>query len=85
MLIDIFITQYNMELLKLNDISSGQIRKIEKMVSLSTGKWQMNDTWRIPDVRRSRIFSAYLDLRPEVILGEVPDASYENLWALVNS
>ncbi|XP_023315301.1 uncharacterized protein LOC106648567 [Trichogramma pretiosum] len=43
----------------------------------------MSDSWKAPTGMDYLIFSAYTDLRPEVILDKVPEAENENTWAMV--
>lgn len=58
------------------------MKKVQSMVEISELK--LHDTWRTSENVNTAIFSAYLDSRPEVVLEEVPNASKENIWALVN-
>ncbi|KAJ8680224.1 hypothetical protein QAD02_016011 [Eretmocerus hayati] len=75
--------EYRLRLKNLQTVVDNYLERVSEMALFTSTDLKMKDTWRRSGVEGSRIFSAYLDSRPEVVLNEYPSAGYNNLWALV--
>ncbi|KAJ8687800.1 hypothetical protein QAD02_023594 [Eretmocerus hayati] len=75
--------KYHSELEFLQKLVDENSKMIDEMGSLTPIGRKSKDAWRIPDVPEARIFSAYFDPRPEVVLNEGSEATRDNGWALI--
>ncbi|KAJ8680018.1 hypothetical protein QAD02_015805 [Eretmocerus hayati] len=75
--------EYQFKLRYLQAVVDNNLGRVNKMALLTSSDSKMKDTWRKSGVEGSRIFSAYLDSRPEVVLNEYPWADHNSLWALI--
>lgn len=74
-----------MSLSQLQDLTITKTIELNEQLELIYKRNESTDTWKTPDLKESRIFSAYMDTRPEVVLNESPDLTYENsAWAIVS-
>ncbi|XP_044015494.1 uncharacterized protein LOC122857404 [Aphidius gifuensis] len=72
------------QLSKLNDMSISMSDELNLALIDIENIDEHKDTWRKPDIEGTRIFSAYLDTRPEVVLYENRNLFVDNTsWGLI--